>query len=71
MAVAFDEMNGSDGDLRQAYKELSLWLQETPPDALEFRRKEAELLFRRRRADECQRNWQARVYGRGKRENKK
>ncbi len=47
MAVAFDEMNGSDGDLRQAYKELSLWLQETPPDALEFRRKEAELLFRR------------------------
>lgn len=47
MAVAFDEMNGPNGDLRQAYKELSLWLKETPPDALEFRRKEAELLFRR------------------------
>ncbi len=47
MAVAFDEMNGPGGDLRQAYRELSLWLKETPPDALEFRRKEAELLFRR------------------------
>ncbi|OQW52882.1 MAG: hypothetical protein A4S14_16420 [Proteobacteria bacterium SG_bin9] len=47
MTVAFDEMNGPNGDLRQAYKELSLWLKETPPDALEFRRKEAELLFRR------------------------
>jgi uncharacterized circularly permuted ATP-grasp superfamily protein len=47
MAVAFDEMNKPDGDLRQAYRELSLWLKETPPDALEYRRKEAELLFRR------------------------
>ena len=47
MAVAFDEMNKPDGDLRQAYQELSLWLKETPPDALEYRRKEAELLFRR------------------------
>jgi uncharacterized circularly permuted ATP-grasp superfamily protein len=40
-------MNTPDGDLRQAYQELSLWLKETPPDALEYRRKEAELLFRR------------------------
>ncbi len=47
MAAAFDEMNKPDGDLRQAYQELSLWLKETPPDALEYRRKEAELLFRR------------------------
>jgi len=47
MAVAFDEMNKPDGNLRQAYQELSLWLKETPPDALEYRRKEAELLFRR------------------------
>src|ERR1700761_156279 len=47
MAVAFDEMNGSAGDLRTAYKELALWLKDTPPDALEYRRKEAELLFRR------------------------
>jgi uncharacterized circularly permuted ATP-grasp superfamily protein len=47
MAVAFDEMFGPDGALRPAYKELDLWLKETPPDALEYRRKEAELLFRR------------------------
>ena len=47
MAVAFDEMNKPDGGLRQAYQELSLWLKDTPPDALEYRRKEAELLFRR------------------------
>lgn len=47
MAVAFDEMNGPAGDLRAAYKELALWLKDTPPDALEYRRKEAELLFRR------------------------
>ena len=47
MAVAFDEMNGPGGALRSAYHELSLWLKETPPDALEYRRQEAELLFRR------------------------
>jgi hypothetical protein len=47
MAVAFDEMNGPKGDLRPAYEALSLWLKETPPDALEHRRQEAELLFRR------------------------
>lgn len=47
MAVAFDEMNRPDGSLRAAYDELSLWLKDMPPDALEFRRKEAELLFRR------------------------
>src|SRR5258706_583343 len=47
MAVAFDEMNGPGGDLRSAYQELSLWLKETPPDALEYRRQEAEPLFRR------------------------
>ncbi|HEY7845942.1 MAG TPA: hypothetical protein VID30_19935, partial [Bradyrhizobium sp.] len=47
MAVAFDEMNGPGGNLRAAYSELSRWLKETPPDALEYRRQEAELLFRR------------------------
>jgi uncharacterized circularly permuted ATP-grasp superfamily protein len=40
-------MNGLGGDLRPAYQELSRWLKETPPDALEYRRQEAELLFRR------------------------
>src|SRR6185295_1451037 len=47
MAVAFDEMNGPGGDLRPAYQELSRCLKETPADALEYRRQEAELLFRR------------------------
>ncbi|WJR76046.1 circularly permuted type 2 ATP-grasp protein [Bradyrhizobium sp. NP1] len=47
MAAAFDEMNGPGGDTRPAYRELSRWLKETPPDALEYRRQEAELLFRR------------------------
>src|SRR5215208_5749877 len=45
--VAFDEMNVPGGDLRPAYRELSRWLKETPPDALEYRRREAELVFRR------------------------
>src|SRR6201982_2661559 len=47
MAVASDKMNGRGGDLRPAYRELARWLKETPPDALEYRRQEAELLFRR------------------------
>jgi uncharacterized circularly permuted ATP-grasp superfamily protein len=47
MVTAFDEMTGPCGDLRPAYRELALWLKETPADALEYRRQEAELLFRR------------------------
>ena len=45
--TAFDEMNGSDGTLRPAYGELSRWLGELPADVLDYRRREAELLFRR------------------------
>jgi len=47
MAVGFDEMTGVDGNLRPAYGELSRWLKEIPPDVLDYRRREAELLFRR------------------------
>jgi uncharacterized circularly permuted ATP-grasp superfamily protein len=47
MAVAFDEMTGADGALRPAYRELARWLEQVPADALEFRRREAEVLFRR------------------------
>src|SRR5436305_8250926 len=47
MAAAFDEMTGSDGTLRPAYGELSRWLSEVPPDVLDYRRREAEWLFRR------------------------
>src|SRR5260221_11154530 len=47
MAPAFDEMNGSDGALRPSYVELSHWLRDIPPDVLDYRRREAELIFRR------------------------
>ncbi len=47
MMVAFDEMKGSDGALRPAYGELFRWLAEVPSDVLDYRRREAEVLFRR------------------------
>jgi uncharacterized circularly permuted ATP-grasp superfamily protein len=47
MPVAFDEMNGVDGRVRAPYAELSAWLGEVPPDVLDYRRREAELVFRR------------------------
>ena len=47
MKVAFDEMNGFRDELSAGYQEFSRWLEETPADALEDRRQEAELLFRR------------------------
>ena len=47
MVVAFDEMKGADGGVRPAYGELSRWLEEVPADVLDYRRREAELLFRR------------------------
>jgi uncharacterized circularly permuted ATP-grasp superfamily protein len=46
----FDEMQGSGQSqqaVRPAYAALSDWLGETKPDVLDFRRREAELLFRR------------------------
>src|SRR6195256_1247854 len=47
MGGAFGEVKGSDGTLRPAYGELSRWLAEVPPDVLDYRRREAEVLFRR------------------------
>lgn len=47
MVAAFDEMKGHNGGVRPAYGELSRWLKEAPPDALDYRRREAELIFRR------------------------
>ena len=47
MAVAFDEMTETDGQIRPVYAGLQSWLRELPPDVLEHRRREAELLFRR------------------------
>jgi uncharacterized circularly permuted ATP-grasp superfamily protein len=43
----FNEMTGSGTDCRNAYRAVCDWLAETPPDLLERRREEAELLFRR------------------------
>ncbi len=48
MPAAFDEMKGHDGDeIRPAYAELGRWLKEVPADVLDYRRREAELIFRR------------------------
>src|SRR6202161_4479704 len=43
----FDEMGGNEGLVRPAYVELSRWLKELRPDVLDYRRREAELFFRR------------------------
>ncbi len=43
----FDEMNGLNGEGRAAYKVLREWLGTVPPDLLERRSEEAELLFRK------------------------
>jgi uncharacterized circularly permuted ATP-grasp superfamily protein len=45
--VAFDEMTGTEGDVRQAYTALDRWLKEAPPEMLALRRSQAELFFRR------------------------
>ncbi len=47
MRTAFDEMTGSEGQIRPAYEALASWLGEVRPDVLDHRRREAELLFRR------------------------
>lgn len=49
-ATMFDEMRGignGSGAVRPAYAALSDWLGQIKPDVLDFRRREAELLFRR------------------------
>src|SRR3954471_14247398 len=47
VGLAFDEMKGTDGVVRAPYSELAGWLGDVPPDVLDYRRREAELLFRR------------------------
>jgi uncharacterized circularly permuted ATP-grasp superfamily protein len=47
MSAAFDEMHGVDGLTRPAYRELAGWLGQVSSEALQHRRREAELLFRR------------------------
>ncbi len=45
--LAFDEMGGGEGSVRPPYAELSKWLGEVKPELLDYRRHEAELVFRR------------------------
>ena len=50
--VVFDEMGGfsstiPNGDCRPAYASVQAWIDQTPPDVLEQKRREAEVLFRR------------------------
>jgi len=40
-------MNGRDGAVRPVYAPLAEWLAEIPPDVLDYRRREAEVIFRR------------------------
>jgi len=47
MTTAFNEMISAEGTVRPSYSQLSRWLGEVPPDVLDYRRREAELLFRR------------------------
>jgi uncharacterized circularly permuted ATP-grasp superfamily protein len=42
----FDEM-GANGTCRAQYQPIQSWLTATPREALEFKRREAELIFRR------------------------
>ena len=44
---AFDEMRAPDGSVRPAYAALAEWLKTTPQDVLDYRRSEAEFIFRR------------------------
>jgi len=45
--IAFDEMRAADGAVRPAYAALASWLDTVPPDVLDYRRREAEFIFRR------------------------
>src|SRR3569832_2719328 len=47
MSAAFDVLQDHIGAVRPAYGELSRWLDTVPPDVLDYRRREAELIFRR------------------------
>jgi len=43
----FNEMFGDDGDCRAAYAGVKAWLESTPLETLQYRQREAEILFRR------------------------
>ena len=43
----FNEMSGGGGEPRPVYERLAQWLEQVPPELLESRRRQADLLFRR------------------------
>jgi uncharacterized circularly permuted ATP-grasp superfamily protein len=43
----YDEMREPDGSIRPAYAQLAHWLDTIPKEVLDYRRKEAEFIFRR------------------------
>ncbi|WP_334175302.1 circularly permuted type 2 ATP-grasp protein [Pseudoxanthobacter sp.] len=45
--TAFDEMTALGAEIRPGYERIKKWLNETDPEQLRLRQKEAELLFRR------------------------
>jgi uncharacterized circularly permuted ATP-grasp superfamily protein len=45
--AAFDEMRTPNGGVRPAYASLAEWLTQVSPEVLEYRRREAEFIFRR------------------------
>jgi uncharacterized circularly permuted ATP-grasp superfamily protein len=47
MTARFDEMYGADNSVRQHYKTYGDWLDRQPPDVMQARREEAEMIFRR------------------------
>jgi uncharacterized circularly permuted ATP-grasp superfamily protein len=47
VSAFFDEMRAGDGSIRPAYQQLAHWLDNIPKDVLDYRRKEAEFIFRR------------------------
>ena len=47
MALGFDEMRGRGGTVREHYRGYDRWLSEQPPQVMQSRREEAEVIFRR------------------------
>ena len=47
MHKAFDEMYDGNDRVRAHYREFERWLSEQTPDAMQFKRAEADLVFRR------------------------
>ncbi len=47
MSKFFDEMGGVDGEVRAGYSQIRSWLDQSTPEQLRARSREAEILFRR------------------------